>query len=104
MLELNGNMRLPVIGLLFSIATFSLLSSFSRCRFLLFSDLAVDTLVTAFLVGAIMQRLFFFGHVFFQEERLLALRARLGDWFIPEYYIAIRVFGTAIECFSTPRF
>src|SRR5215510_11384169 len=73
-------------------------------RFLGHDQLPVDGLVIAALLGAVADSLFLFGVIFFEQEGLIALRARLGHRLVPEDHVAIRVLRTAVEDFSAPRF
>src|SRR5262245_223050 len=59
-------------------------------RFLGHDQLSVDGLVIAALLRAVTDSLFLFGVVFFEQKRLVALRARLGHRFVPEDHVAIR--------------
>src|SRR5262245_17323652 len=73
-------------------------------RFLRHGQFAVDGLVIAALLGAIADRFFLLGVVFFEQERLAALRAGFGHRLVPEYGVAIRILRTAVEDFSALRF
>src|SRR5262245_16640776 len=60
-------------------------------RFLRHDQFAVDGLVIAAFLGAVANRLFLLGVIFFEQEGLAALRASLGHGLVPEYGVAIRI-------------
>src|SRR5215471_10833487 len=71
--------------------------------FLRHGQFAVDGLVIAAFLGTVADRLFLLGVVFFEQERLAALRASFGHGLVPEYGVAIRILRTAVEDFSALR-
>src|SRR5262245_40844245 len=72
-------------------------------RLLRHGQFAVDCLIIAALLGAVADRLFLLGVIFFEQEGLAAMRTSFGHGLVPEDRVAIRVLRTAVEDFSTLR-